>query len=447
MYPISGAKCETLATAWRERPRKEQTLLSESDNASNRSIGSIALTGVVVNSVIGAGIFALPGEIARLVHRGAPYVYVLGFFAMAPIAGAYVLIGTRIEHNGGQYTYVRSILGETFGTTTALYVLVVRSTSAAVVVDLFVKYLAEFIPAAHTLSWRIVAVLGVVALLAIGNTLGVKLGVRLSSALSVLKLASLAAFVGAGYLLLSHPHPVVAPSNLPPASWTKAVSLLVFAYGGFDSVLCPAGEVKSPKITLPLALGFGLGTIGVFYFLVQLVATWSGADLENSPRPLAEAARVFAGASGAAAMSVAAVISTLGWLCATFVTVPQFIRATAERGDFFPAAGKTHSSFGTPHIAILIWAAVVCVLGLGRDLLWNVELSVGARLLMYSIATVALLRDQNHPLSVLGRITGFAGLALCVALFHIGYLQALVLAAIFGFSAVWTLKRSRRIAR
>lgn len=78
-------------------------------------------------------------------------------------------------------------------------------------------------------------------------------------------------------------------------------------------------------------------------------------------------------------MSVAAVVSsTLGWLRAAFVTVPQFIRATADRGDFIPAAGKTHPSFGTPHTAILIWAALVCVLGFGRDLLWNVELCRGA---------------------------------------------------------------------
>ena len=55
------------------------------------------------------------------------------------------------------------------------------------------------------------------------------------------------------FLLHTHP-PALAPAALPALTanqWLKAILLLVFAYGGFETALAPMAEAKNPAATLP----------------------------------------------------------------------------------------------------------------------------------------------------------------------------------------------------
>jgi amino acid transporter len=238
--------------------------------------------------------------------------------------------------------------------------------------------------------------LALVGGLALVNYRGVRAGAGVSNFFTITKVGSLGLFIIAGLVLVKHTTPA-APAVAPTAgAWTDALIALVFAFGGFESALVPAAEAKDPRRDAPFALGVGLAIVAVCYFLIHLVAMWAVPDLASSARPLADAARSFAGRGGAAAMAMAAMLSAYGWLSAAFVTMPRLIYALGERGDFPRAFGAVHPRFRSPHLAILLWAALVLGLGIYGSFIWNAILAGVARLVTYSATCLALIQLRRQ---------------------------------------------------
>jgi amino acid transporter len=149
---------------------------------------------------------------------------------------------------------------------------------------------------------------------------------------------------------------------------------------------------------------------------------WSVADLANSPRPLADAARTFAGSIGARGMALAAMISTFGWLTGAFITLPRLIFALAERGDFPARISVVHPRFRTPHVAIVLWALALLALCIYGSFIWNALLAAVARLVTYAATCLALIQlRRRNPNAVawrapFGNLLALLGVGLCVVL-------------------------------
>jgi APA family basic amino acid/polyamine antiporter len=226
----------------------------------------------------------------------------------------------------------------------------------------------------------------------------------------------------------------------------------MFAFGGFESALVPMAEAKNPRRDAPFALGVGLLVIATCYFLIHIVAMWAVPDLAGSARPLADAARIFAGPIGAALMACAALLSAYGWLSGAFVTLPRLIFALGERGDFPRPLGAVHPTFRTPHIAILLWAAAMLALAIYGSFIWNAILAGVARIVTYAVTCGALIQlRRKNPRADAWRAPGgvvlaLAGFAFC---FWLGTRMTGTHAAIMGVVAVigtvnWLVVRTRR---
>jgi amino acid transporter len=59
-----------------------------------RSMGRGAMTGLVINSIIGSGIFGMPSELNRLLGRASPLAMVFAALGMAIITSATVEVAT-----------------------------------------------------------------------------------------------------------------------------------------------------------------------------------------------------------------------------------------------------------------------------------------------------------------------------------------------------------------
>ncbi len=168
------------------------------------------------------------------------------------------------------------------------------------------------------------------------------------------------------------------------SQWLKAVLLLVFAYGGFETALAPMGEAKDPRRDAPFALFAALVVCTVTYALIQWVVVGVLPDAAHSQRPLADVARVAVGSVGAALVAVGALISFYGYLSAKILGMPRVTFALAEQGDFPKAFAAIHPRFHTPYVSILVFSALVWVFALSGEFKWNVTLSAVARLLYYA---------------------------------------------------------------
>jgi amino acid transporter len=363
-----------------------------------RVIGRWTLTALVLNSVIGSGVFGLPGAIAKLVGPAAPLAYVIAALAAGVLMAVFAEVSSQFRESGGQYLYARESLGPFAGIQVAWFFLLARITSAAAVLNVFVNYLGELWPAATTPLIRALIMLALVGGLALVNYRGVRAGAGLSNIFTVTKVGSLVLFIIAGLILVKQTAPHASAVTPTTGAWLDALVVLLFAFGGFESALIPAAETKNPRRDTPFALGVGLLIIATCYLLIHLVAMRAVPDLAASPRPLSDAARAFTGGAGAAVMAIAAMLSTYGWLSAAAVTAPRLLYALGERGDFPRLFRAVHPRFHSPHLAILLWAGFVLALSIYGSFIWNAVLAGVVRLVTYAAICGALIQlRRQHP--------------------------------------------------
>ncbi len=416
-----------------------------------RIMGRWTLTALVLNSVIGSGIFGLPGALAKLLGPAAPVAYVLAALGIGVLMAVFAEVGSQYRESGGQYLYARDALGRFAGIQVGWFFLLVRLTSGAAGINLFVNYLGEFWPGATAPVARAALMVAMIGGFAAVNYRGVRVGAGVSNFFTIAKVATLGLFIVAGLLLVQRLAPAAPAVPATAESWTNALVALVFAFGGFEGALIPAAETKDPRRDAPFALGVGLAVVAAIYFLIHLVAMWGVPDLANSPRPLADAARAFSGPAGAAAMSLAAMLSVFGWASGVFVTIPRLIYALAERGDFPRAFAAVHPRFRSPHLAILVWAVLLIALAIYGSFIWNAILAGVARLVTYAVTCGALLRLRRRDPQAdawrapAGNVLALLGIAFC------GYLavsmtatHVAIMGGVAGVAAVnWLVVRGR----
>jgi amino acid transporter len=365
-----------------------------------RSIGRWTLVGLVLNGILGSGIFGLPSVLIGKLGPASLWAWPIGAGLVGIIMLCFAEVSSRFRDAGGPYLYARVAFGDFAGIQMGWVAYLVRLTSAASNVNLFVIYLAEFWPEVKQPLAGGVVLVGLLAFFAAINYRGADLGARLSNIVVVSKLVpiSLFAFVGLALVMVKG-HPAVQPAvSATPAAWLDAIVLLVFAYGGFEAGLMPLGEAKQPERDAPFALLTALGVCTVVYILCELVVLLALPDAPSSSRPLAAAAAQLVGPVGAQFMAMAAMLSVLGWLAGAMVNVPRLTYAMAANGDLPSIVARVHPTYRTPHVSIVLFAVLVAALALSGSFLQNVTLAVVSRLVNYGVVCAALpaLRRQER---------------------------------------------------
>ena len=423
-----------------------------------RSIGRWSLVALLLNGVIGSGVFRLPAEMAGMLGGQAWIAWVIAGVAIGLVVASYAEVASRFGRAGGQYLYARVAFGSFVGLQMGWVSYLVRLTSAAVNVNLFAIYLAEFVPSVGRGPMAGVAAFCYLFIIASVNYRGVRQAAATSNFFAVIKVVPLVAFAAIGTWLVAR-HGAVEPNAVPlagPGTWAEAVMLLIFGYGGFESAMVPLGEAKEPERDAPFALFVGLAGCMLLFVMVQLVTTWALPDAGAQARPLAAAARALVGPIGATVMAAAAVLSLVGWGMSAMVTIPRLTYAMAEQGDLPRIFGWVHPTYRTPAASIVAYAALVLLLALSGSFIQNLTIAVIARLLTYGLVCLTLLvfrrRDGKDPDLPPPRFRLPAGqlvaaLGIAVSLFlgtRLGVREVVMMAVVMGLGTLhWLLMRGR----
>src|SRR5258705_3696833 len=211
------------------------------------------LLALVVNSVIGAGIFGLPSQVYALAGTYSLAAYAVAAIAIGVIVLCFAEVGSRFNATGGPYLYARVAFGRLVGFQVGWLMWIARINGFASLTNLFVTYLAFFIPAVHVAAGRALVIVVVVAVLAIVNIIGLRTTALATNVLTAGKLIPLVVLVIAGVFFID---PQRFSNAIVPSyrSFSQATLLLVFAYMGFEGAVIPAGEVRDPRRDVPFSL-------------------------------------------------------------------------------------------------------------------------------------------------------------------------------------------------
>ncbi|MFL5494441.1 MAG: APC family permease [Gemmatimonadales bacterium] len=364
-----------------------------------RGIRRWDLVALVINSIIGAGIFGLPSRVFWLAGTYSLLAYAVAAVAIFLIILCFAEVGSRFSATGGPYLYARLTFGPLIGFQVGWLMWLGRIAAFASLTNLFVGYLAYFIPAASAKQAQLAVAVAMVAALAIANIVGIRVTTTVTNALTVGKLIPLFLLAGVGLFFVDPQRYSVA--TLPRyGSFSQAALLLVFTYMGFEGAAIPTGEMRDPGRHLPFALLTGLGVVVLVYVLVQIVCIGTLPNLAHSERPLSDASLRFLGAPGASLIAFGALVSIGGTLNALMFATPRLLFAMAENRQLPQIFSATHPRFCTPMAAIVLTAMVTLGLTLLSTFISALTISAVVRLMAYTTTCAALpvlRRDPGSP--------------------------------------------------
>ncbi len=343
--------------------------------------------------MIGASIFGLPALIAARLGKWSPLGFLVAFAGISIIAACMAEVASQFRETGGPYLYTRIAFGRFVAIENGWLTWLSRIAAVSAVANLFVIYLSEFLPAVKDPMIRAGVLVVLIGVLALVNYRGVQGGNLVSNFFTATKIALLVFFVIAGLgALLLHPSIRVNPPELFPhaGDWFEALLLMIYSYGGFEAALIASGETHNTRRDIPFALFTAIGTATVLFIGVQYLVVHTVANVALSTKPAVDSARQFLPHLGVQIVAAGTLISAYGYLSANMLHTPRITFAMSEGGDFPGFFGKIHSKFRTPHVSILVFAALLTLFSIGGDFRWNAMLSSVARLFVYGSVAAAL---------------------------------------------------------
>ena len=397
---------------------------------------------LVVGTVIGTGVFLKTAVMTQ--QLGRPSLVLLAWLAagLLSLAGAlaYAELGAMFPHAGGEYVY----LGKAYGEAPAflygwMQFAVAGAGGMAGISTGFAIFLSALIPLGspwvqksfHLLGQEIQWQLGMTQLVAVGaivfftivNCLGVALGGRVQSFLTIVKLLGIAVIVvgaltispGANWSHLAT-HESVTVGGI--SAFGAAMMASLWAYNGWYLLPVCAGEVREPQRNVPRGLIIGmcavlatylLANLAYFYALPLAEITSSNSTAHPDALPVAaKAAQSFLGPSGAKFISVAFVISTLGALNGCVMGQARIPFAMARAGLFFKRLAEVNPKSKAPVWAIIVQSAWGCVLALSGTFDQITTYAIFALWLFFgvTVSAVFVLRrkmpDAERPYKTVG---------------------------------------------
>jgi basic amino acid/polyamine antiporter, APA family len=366
-----------------------------------RSIGRWTLTALFINCTIGGSVFALPGELNRLLGRASPLAMVFAAVAVGIIMGCIAEVASQFTGPGGAYLYTRTAFGRFVGLQTAWFGLLAPLGAVAVCANLFLTYLMTFVPWTLNVWEHGLAIALLIAIPAALNYRGVRSGANFSTVMTIAKLLPLALLIVVGITRFAHQLQMIHASEISspgPSNWVRAVALLFFTFSGGEDSLIPTGEIREPRRTIPLAVGTGLIGCAAIYMLLQFVIVATVGPNATGARSVFDAASLLFGARGAALMSIGIMVSTYGFISGVMLNIPRLVYSLAAEGDLPSNFARIHPRFHTPAVAIVVCAFAGWILAVSGTFLFVLAISAGATMVYYSGICASLLRLRKlHP--------------------------------------------------
>jgi len=403
-----------------------------------RDIKRWGLVLIMVNSIIGAGIFGLPSEIFKISGiYSIPMIFLCALLIFVFIM-IFSEVGSQFKETGGSYLYTLKAFGELPGFIIGWIGLVGRTVSYAALINLLLDYLSFVNKSFTEQNTRTISILLITSFLFITNYSGVKNSSRLINILSVSKLLPLFFFIIAGFFFIDIDLIDFSTSPIPTVSdFSSTIFILLFAFTGFGVALVNTGEISNPKKDIPFAMITTTIFVAVFYALIQIVAVGTFPDLANSNKPITDAANVFFGSMGGLIITIGAIISIGGTLNGNMLIGSRTPFALSEKNQFPKIFSRTHPKTNVPHISLWFYSIIVVLVSISGTFIYLLSISVICAILNYFTVSASLikLRRQNKNEETgyklkYGNTIAIIGMIICVWLLSVSDLSNLIDVAI-----------------
>jgi len=354
-----------------------------------RGIGRWDLTAMVINAMVGSGIFGLPSKLQALLGTYSLIAFILSAAVVGLIVLCYAEVSSRFVATGGPYLYAREAFGPVVGFEVGWLYWIVRVTTYAANCNLLITYFGFFVPSVTDGAPRLCAIGAVTLVIVVVNLIGIRESALMTNLTTAGKILPLVLFVAVGIFFIQPAN--FALGSVPESSaWAGALLLLVYTFAGFESTTIVAGEPKDPRRNMPFAILMSLVLVALLYITVQGVAIGTLPTLTTSDRPLTDAANGFMGSFGAALIAGAAIVSIFGNLNVGVLNSTRLLFAMGENRELPKVLGRIHPRYKTPYVSIILNGLIMLILTFQSSFLTALAIAVITRLVVYATTCLAL---------------------------------------------------------
>ncbi len=343
---------------------------------------------IVIGTVIGSGIFLVPGNVLNSAQGDvgvALLIWALGGVLSLLGALSFGELGAMEPEAGGIYVYLRQAYGPlvAFLYGWAMFFVIGSGSIATLSVAFGTRYLPQLVNLGPV-AGKVAAVVVIAAVAAV-NVRGTRQGAAVQNWSTAIKVGALLLMSIALLARGSAWGPQVRFLDTPLTGTLLSgagVGMIgvLWAYEGWQYVTFSAGEAVNPQRTFPRGIVLGTALVIGVYLLanVSYVAALGPVGVGGSKRVAADALGTLFGSGWGAVITVPILISILGAANGLTLTTPRVFYAMARDGLFFRKLADVHPRFGTPAVAIIAgsaWAAVLAISGTFEQLYTYVVLS------------------------------------------------------------------------
>jgi amino acid transporter/nucleotide-binding universal stress UspA family protein len=417
--------------------------MSAGDEELAKDLGLLSALTIGVGTMIGAGIFVLPGQAAAAAGPAVALSFVVGGVISLFTALSASELGTAMPKAGGSYYYVNHALGPLFGSVAGWGNWMGLAFASAFYTLGFGEYLTTFLPLpALTLgpvgltSYQLGALLAGAAFIGV-NYIGAKETGGIQIVIVTLLVGILTAFSVLGVLQadLSTLRPFFPPETGGTTAVLPATGLVFVSFLGFAKITTVAEELKNPGRNLPLAVVGSVLIVTVMYAIIMVVlmgvVNWRQLAPEFTTTPVLDVAEIAFGTVGLAALGVG--LLTFAGLLATASSANASILASS-RINFAMGRDKLvsdklnaiHPNFATPYRSIAVTGGLILLFIVVGDVKTLAKAGSVLHLVVYGLLNLALvvMREADVPeyqpdfevpfypvVPILGAITSFGLIA------------------------------------
>lgn len=329
-------------------------------------------SALTIGAVLGAGILVLPAIAADMAGPASLVSWLLmGIFSL-PMVIAIGSMSSRFPDSGGMATYVRQALGHNASQITGILMLTAMPFGMPVTALVGAHYLGSIF------DWSSVGIhLAAAGLLLTAIALNYR-GIELLGRTQVFVISSiLFILIMTVWSALPQIHSSAFTTFLPHG-WIpvgRAMTLLFFAFIGWEMIGHLAEEFKNPLRDIPLSLGVAVLLVNALYFSVAFATV--GTEVYLAGNPITAIVTLVAFRWGDMAGSLVAFLGLIVCYCPVHTYVAGFSRlvyAQARDGNFPKYLSRLHPDYQTPHMALVFFAPIyLFILFLSYQFAWDLK--------------------------------------------------------------------------
>ncbi|MEF8843770.1 MAG: universal stress protein [Haloarculaceae archaeon] len=257
-----------------------------SDEELAKDLGLVSAMTIGIGTMIGAGIFVLPGVAANAAGPVVVVSFVVGGLIAMVNALSVSELGTAMPKAGGGYYYINRSLGPLFGSIAGMGDWMGLAFASAFYCIGFGQYLAVFVPlpeVAFLNPIQMGALLAGIVFVGV-NFIGAKETGGVQTVIVFVLLSILTAFAVAGFLSFDYAT-LAGEDGLAPfgtEAILPATALVFVSFLGYAKIATVAEELKNPGRNLPIAIiGSDADTVVMGYGGARFAGGRAEAALEE----------------------------------------------------------------------------------------------------------------------------------------------------------------------